>query len=257
MFCVLFPSFSSINSGPSWLARSQPLRPWASMARNPQNQKMQKANIPLPLASATYRQLHVGRPATPCMVASFVVMSLTPSASEVLELALAASTFLVLSFFISEMHRTVPAVSFTTSHRALAMKSSRMLYGKDMTSTERIRAAWDEMPFWQMHMSIADRHAWIWKERYELGLRDTNRNSKLKICMYYTLHVILWVNLFNWNYPLLHYIFKREWPSWMLRENSRAEAQRWGTDVYFADGKFTKPYFHINPPALTIKADEV
>jgi hypothetical protein len=155
------------------------------------------------------------------------------------------------------MQRTVPAVSFTTSHRALAMKSSRMLFGKDMTSTERFRAAWNEMPWSQIMMSIPERHAWVWKQTYELGLRDTNRNSKSKIIGLYIGQVCVFVSMYLVTQPVWRYVIDREWPLHMQLGHERENARRWGADVYFADGKFQKPVFHINPPALTMTADEV
>ena len=155
------------------------------------------------------------------------------------------------------MQRTVPAVSFTTSHRAHAMKSSRMLFGKEMKSPERFKAAWDEMPFSQIGMSMAERHAWLWKQRFELGLRDTHRNSKSKIIGMYVMTSLLTMGVFASSWPIYCYGVYRDWPYSMRRENSREYARRWGADVYYADGKFTKPVFHISPPMLTMTCDEL
>ena len=155
------------------------------------------------------------------------------------------------------MQRTTQRVSFTTSHRALALKTTKMVFGNDMTSTERFRAAWDEMPVAQVQMSYAERHAWVWKMRYELGLRDTHRDSKVKTVFSYVLAVLMCLNFFGWWWPVIEMIIWRQWPYEMRRENSREYARHFGSDVYFADGKFVKPVFHINPPALTMTADEI
>jgi hypothetical protein len=154
------------------------------------------------------------------------------------------------------MQRTTQRISFTTSHRALAMKSTRPVFGYDMTSIERYRAAWDELPFWQMNMTRKEQHAWLWKSRFELGLRDPMRLTKLRSIgvTFMKLGGVLPLYLL---WSIMEYVIYRDWPYNYRRENARAYAQRWGGDVWFADGKFAKPVFHINPPALTMTAEEL
>jgi hypothetical protein len=159
------------------------------------------------------------------------------------------------------LRRTAPAVSFTTSHRALMYRANRPLLGKDMNSVERFKAAWDETPFTMLGMSRKEQNEWHWKAMYQLGLRDVNRWTKLR-------SISNWIFLFLFAYvgsqtffAMFIYMPIVGGPSGMpdswKREHSRESARARGSDVWAADGKFVRPYFHINPPMFTMTTDEL
>ncbi|KAG8345210.1 cytochrome c oxidase VIII [Trypanosoma vivax] len=153
---------------------------------------------------------------------------------------------------------TAPAVSFTTSHRALMLRTNRPLLSADMTSVERYKAAWDEMPFHLIGSSRRQSFEWHWRCIYQLGIRSTNHMTKLRV-------VGNWAALFSFSYltyisvyySSFYHIYYQDWPEEFKRENARAYAQSKGSDVWASDGKFMKPYFHINPPLLTMTADDL
>ncbi len=155
------------------------------------------------------------------------------------------------------LRRTVPAVSFTTSHRALMYRANRPLLGKDLNSIERFKIAWDEMPLTMMGMSRKEQNAWHWKAMYQLGLRDVNRLTKGRVIfnwIYFVLFAYLGINTFCMSFI---YMPALGWPEHFKRENAREYARAHGGDVWAADGKFVRPYFHINPPMLTMTTDEL
>jgi hypothetical protein len=155
------------------------------------------------------------------------------------------------------LRRTVPAVSFTTSHRALMYRANRPLLGKDLNSIERFKAAWDETPATLLGCSRKEQMEWQWKAMYQLGLRDVNRWTKLR-------SVFNWIFLFLFAYAgantfgMAFVVFPAiGLPDHFKRENAREYARAHGGDVWAADGKFVRPYFHINPPMLTMTTDEL
>ena len=156
------------------------------------------------------------------------------------------------------LKRTAPAVSFTTSHRALMMRSSRPLLGHDLTSTERVKAAWDEMPVWLFNKNRKESMAWDWKCRYELGIRDNFEATKGKYWFIRGMF-FLWIPLtVEFIGPQLYMaatggLKPKRWS----KEYGPTFAKKFGYEVFCADGKFVKPFFHICPPMFTMTADEL
>jgi hypothetical protein len=155
------------------------------------------------------------------------------------------------------LKRTAPAVSFTTSHQALALKSSRMLLGHDMTSVERHKAAWDEMPWTTFFWSRKDQWNWDWRCRYELGIRCNYFTSKAKSYMAWSMVPMALLCLWDMQWPIFVLIATDKPPAFMQRDHGEEYAKKFGKEVWGADGKFIKPYYHINPPMLTMTADEL
>ena len=156
------------------------------------------------------------------------------------------------------MRRTIPAVSFTTSHRALMMKVSRPLLGGDLTSVERHKACWDEMPLTVMGFSRKEMCDYYWRCMFEYGIRDAHSMTKSQIIMNWIFLVVFTYWLYKTMYfPCIYYPIFQQWPEYMGMEQARAEAQSWGQDVWCPDGKFVKPYFHISPPMLTMTIEEL
>lgn len=156
------------------------------------------------------------------------------------------------------LRRTAPAVSFTTSHRALMMKPSRALLSGDMHSVDRYKAAWDEIPMHMLGASRKEYFEWIWRCMYQLGLRDQYRFTKLR-------SVINWAGFFTGLYVFYnsmffssgYHIVYGDWPEYFKRENARDYAAAHGVDVWAADGKFIRPYFHLNAPMFTMTEDDI
>jgi hypothetical protein len=154
---------------------------------------------------------------------------------------------------------TVPRVSFTTSHMALMLRASKpILGGHGMHSSDRYKAAWDELPLTTHTQSRAEQFAWDWKCRYELGLRDTYRNSKQTQIMLTLCWILMPICLYGYAGPfwLYHVWFGEVMPQYN-RENGVAYSKQWGIDVWCADGKFVTPLFHINPPMFTMTIEEL
>ena len=153
---------------------------------------------------------------------------------------------------------TKPAVSFTTSHMALMMRSSRPVFGKDMHSRARYQAAWDEMPLGGLFMSRKDIWAWDWKCRYELGLGDGWRTTKIKNVMYYSLPFICTMCFYGYPWAGLYHALFQEMLPHMNRDNGvKYSKENYGRDVWCADGKFVQPWVHINPPMFTMTTEEL
>ena len=157
------------------------------------------------------------------------------------------------------LRSTVPRVSFTTSHMALMYKASKpILGGHGMHSVDRYKAAWDEIPFTTLTMSRAEAFAWDWKCRYELGLRDTYRTTKLTTIVLYTMALLCPIMIYGFVPPFWYYLaFKGEIPKQYSREYGPEYSKQFGVEVYCADGKFVVPFFHINPPMFTMTVEEL
>ncbi len=156
------------------------------------------------------------------------------------------------------LKRTCPAVSFSASHRALYLKSNRPLLGGNLVSTERYRIAWDEMPFTIFHWAQKDKSTWDWRCRYEFGLRDDYRLTKIRTFAMYCVPVWAAGNFYAFYYPFFYLIVTDKAPEYCSREGGPAHAWKYyGKKVWAADGKFLKPFYHINPPMMTITTEEV
>lgn len=156
------------------------------------------------------------------------------------------------------IRRTAPAVSFTPSHRALMIRSSRPLLSGEMTSCERLRASWNEIPFTLWGLSKSENFAYHWRIRYDLGLRDMKTFSKLRLYWFYAAMIVCTAAFWRicllalWTFP-----YYQAFPEYTTKEGAAEVAKSWGKDVWCADGKFVTPYFHINPPMLTMTMDEL
>ncbi|EPY43700.1 cytochrome c oxidase VIII (COX VIII) [Angomonas deanei] len=147
------------------------------------------------------------------------------------------------------LRRTTPVVSFTASHRALAMKPSRTLLSADMHSVDRYKAAWDEIPLHMLGWSRKQTYEWYWKAYYQLGLRDPSRMTKLRSLINWgAAFSFLYITYVSFFYATFYHIYMQDWPEHFKRENAREYALAHGGDVWAGDGKFIRPYFHINPP---------
>jgi hypothetical protein len=157
------------------------------------------------------------------------------------------------------LRSTVPRVSFTTSHMALMLRTTApLLGGHGMHSIDRYKAAWDELPLTTFSMSRSEAFAWDWKCRYELGLRDTYRNSKMTYAMLYCLWLLVPVLLYGYAWPFwgYHCWYGEVLPQYN-RENGPAYSKQFGVEVWCADGKFVTPMYHINPPMFTMTVEEL
>jgi hypothetical protein len=156
------------------------------------------------------------------------------------------------------LRKTTPAVSFTTSHMALMLRTSRPVFGKDMHSSHRYKAAWDEMPLGGLFMSRKDIWAWDWKCRFELGLGDAFRTTKVKMVMFYCLWPIGTACAYGYIWPSFYHAIFQEVIPHMNRDNGvEYSKEAYGRDVWCADGKFVQPWVHINPPMFTMTTEEL
>ena len=162
------------------------------------------------------------------------------------------------AFFPQMLRRTAPAVSFTTSHMALMYKASRPLLGGDMTSSDLVKAAWDEMPIGNYHTSRKEVWAWLWKAKYELGIRNYYTHTKGRIIMNYVLYFFIGYCAYEYWYVLPFMLLTDKPPWYATRDHGAAYSKRkYGVDVWCADGKFVGPWIHINPPMLTMTVAEL
>lgn len=156
------------------------------------------------------------------------------------------------------LRRTTPAVSFSVSHSALMYRASRPLLGGGMNSSQLVKAAWDEMPFTHIHTCRKDYWSWIWKAKYELGIRDHYRHTKIRIVTNYIMAGICLYGMTTYVYWAIYVAAVGKRPWYAERENATAYSKkRYGVDVWCADGKFLVPWTHINPPMLTITLAEL
>lgn len=156
------------------------------------------------------------------------------------------------------LKRTVPAVSFTTSHRALAIRSSRPLFGNEMNSTARFKAAWDELPMTGYGFSNKQRFEWARRQLYELGLRDQARSTKSRQVMLYVIGFMLVYLSMETSFWACYLVYYQTLPDrFKVPEVARQNARNMGVDVYCADGKFVRPYFHLNAPMFTMTVEDL
>lgn len=156
------------------------------------------------------------------------------------------------------LRRTTPAVSFTASHRALMLRSNKPLLGHEMNSTERYKAAWDEIPLHTINWSRAEVFQWYWRCTYDLGLRDPAKFTKIRAMQTYGFGVFFILASIELMYPNFYYMpMYQTMPDYIKREGSEARGKAWGVDVIAPDGKFIKPYFHISPPMFTMKLEDL
>ncbi len=157
------------------------------------------------------------------------------------------------------MRRSVPAISFTTSHRALMLRNSRPLMGKEMNSQERCKAAWDELPFSNWGFSNKQRMEWLQRMCFELGLRDMPRSNKVRQ-IFLAIWIIGALKLgyhFVWGAYLYRYIYWK-FPDYMIDpEVARTDARNKGYDVWCSDGQFVRPFFHLNAPMFTMRVEDL
>jgi hypothetical protein len=150
-------------------------------------------------------------------------------------------------------------VSFTTSHRALMLRSSRPLLGKEMNSSERCKASWDELPFTNYGFSHKQRMEWNQRMIYELGIRDVVRTSKIRYFgvafMVMCMLVVCKVGVYEM------YIYR--FVFWKFPDHigdidlCRTNARNKGYDVWCSDGQFVRPFFHLNAPMFTMKIEDL
>ena len=155
------------------------------------------------------------------------------------------------------LRRTAPAVSFSPSHRALMMRSSRPLLGNSVGYHERYKAAWDEMPWQLMFTSKKTHWEWEWKSRFQLGLRNDNCRTKAQWLNFYLMNFFCVMCFIDHGYIGFYLALFWAPPDHMNADNGRATAQKWGYDVWCADGKFVRPMFHLMPPMYTMKAEDL
>jgi len=160
------------------------------------------------------------------------------------------------------MKRTVPAVSFTTSHRALMIRLSKTMLSEDshhhLHHRERFRAAWDDIPTFTLGYSNKQQWEHVWKMRYFFGLRASRYFSKGKSCLVPLLSLTSLYLFFRVPFYTFCYLpYYQTWPDFAKRENARAYAQSFGYDVWCPDGKFVRPYFHINAPMFTMTLEDL
>ena len=156
------------------------------------------------------------------------------------------------------LRRTIPSVSFTASHRALAMRTNRPLLGSEMNSVERFKAAWDDLPMTSINMSCAEQFSWFMKWRLQLGIRDIYKTTKAKWALKWFTTVLTVGIIWPASYLNAFLRFPLFGPSEdMSKEKSLQLARAYGYDVWAGDGKFLRPYFHINPPLLTMTTEDL
>lgn len=156
------------------------------------------------------------------------------------------------------LKRTAPAVSFTASHRALMMRTNKPLLGHDMSSTERYKTAWDEIPLTTIGWSRTEMYTFYWRCMYDLGLRDVMRLTKTRHMLLYVMLGLTCVTFYRVLYPnFIYFPIYQTFPEHYKKEGAMEHAKAQGIEVYCADGKFLKPYFHMSPPMLTMTTEDL
>jgi hypothetical protein len=141
------------------------------------------------------------------------------------------------------------------------LKNTRPLLGADMTSVERYKAIWDEIPLTTINMSRKESYAYYMRALHSLGVRDALKLSKSRWALRY---VFLGSMLFLWpvsagNYYYRAAIFGKETlpKEWTDIKAGQEAGKRLGNPVWAADGKFYRPYFHMAPPMFTMKQEDL
>ncbi len=156
------------------------------------------------------------------------------------------------------LKRTNPAVSFSASHRALYLRSTRPVLGGDLHSSDRFKAAWGDMPFTMINWATKDKWAYDWRVRYELGLRDDYMLTKCRSFLMYCVPIWAAGMFYAYYTPFIYLIIYDKPPEYLSREGGPKHAWEWyGKKVWCHDGKFRTGLYHINPPMFTISAEEV
>ncbi len=160
------------------------------------------------------------------------------------------------------MKRTVPAVSFTPSHRAFMFKMNKPLLGAAMHHRERYRAAWDDIPL-NMWFDPDMTRTWNWdtKCRFQLGLRNDVWRTKLGIINYFVLQFVMAYHGFQLCfipvYTAIYGMDSYDNDTLMGRKHGTEDGIRRGYKLFCADGKFAVPTYHMHPPQFTMTTDDM
>lgn len=128
----------------------------------------------------------------------------------------------------------------------------------EMHSSDRFKAAWDDLPMHMMGFSHKECYEWYWRLMYQLGLRDCYRFTKIRCVLnwmcFFTYAYLFYLSAF---FGTFYHVAFQDWPDYFKRENAREYALAHGADVWAGDGKFIRPYFHINPPMFTMTEEDL
>ncbi|KNH03637.1 cytochrome c oxidase VIII [Perkinsela sp. CCAP 1560/4] len=158
------------------------------------------------------------------------------------------------------LRTTRPAVSFSTSSVLLKQRIARPLFSVDMRSNDRLAAMWDDMPW---TLAGQPRHRifeWNNYITYELGMRRYMYGfSKLRwIMMNVGYCAFIFVLLDSGWMLTYHALTVNGVPEQHSVKYGTEFTKKWhGIDVYCADGKFIRPFFHMFPPKYTMTIEEL
>eukprot|EP00760_Papus_ankaliazontas_P032233 PhM_4_TR5705/c0_g10_i1/m.94714 len=156
------------------------------------------------------------------------------------------------------MRRTLPAVSFAPTHVNLMMRSSKPLLANEMDSYQRLAACWNDLPFSFTGNAKYEFCQWDDKCRYELGIRRIQHMTKAHWLGMNLLWFVGFLSFLEVGYLMPYMLFMNKGPDNLSRDNGPAYSKRvYGVDVWCADGKFIRPFFHMVPPMFTMTADEL
>eukprot|EP00008_Paramoeba_atlantica_P005436 CAMPEP_0201489934 /NCGR_PEP_ID=MMETSP0151_2-20130828/24268_1 /ASSEMBLY_ACC=CAM_ASM_000257 /TAXON_ID=200890 /ORGANISM="Paramoeba atlantica, Strain 621/1 / CCAP 1560/9" /LENGTH=130 /DNA_ID=CAMNT_0047875681 /DNA_START=175 /DNA_END=567 /DNA_ORIENTATION=- len=128
-----------------------------------------------------------------------------------------------------------------------------------MDSYERMYACYNDLPFTWLHKAPYEAVQWDDRRVYELGLVRWNYGtSKLVWIMMnfmWFLVVVLFVDL---NYIVLYLPIFNRLPEHLDSTYGKEWSKKvYGAEVWAADGKFLRPFFHLTPPMYTMTVEEM
>lgn len=156
------------------------------------------------------------------------------------------------------MRRTQAQQSFSVSHKALCFRANKPLLGADMTSDERVIAAWDDL-HWQWFIGPrTEMYKAFAVTMMDFGIRLLQAHTRMRIvCMQFwliMLPIALWITL----WPSLHLVLFGELPPAYMGQTGVANSKKYyGLEVWCADGKFLTPWTHIKPPHFTMRVEDL
>ena len=163
--------------------------------------------------------------------------------------------------YLTTMYRlTRPAISFSASSILLKERLITPLLSSEMHSDDRLCAIWDDLPWTFVGQKPYKFIEWTNFTTYELGVRRHSYGStKAHWIMMNLAWALLIFTFFEGGWLPAYYAFSGGVPLERHSVDYGTEfSQKWhGVDVYCADGKYVRPFFHIFPPMYTMTVDDL
>ena len=155
---------------------------------------------------------------------------------------------------------TRPSISFAASSILLKERLNHPVLSADMLTTDRLYAIWDDLPWTLTGKSNHEKIEWIRFATYELGVRryayGTTKGFWLFMNLFWAVAIFC---ILDSGWLHLYYAYSGGQHLAHLSLDYGTEfTQKWhGIDVYCADGKFVRPFFHLFPPMYTMTLEDI